>query len=56
MAKIRDDLNGVVWVVVGGDRVMLKAGDTVPSGAEVSEALLAPMPRKAGGARARAKS
>lgn len=51
MSKIRDDLNGVVWAHVKGESVMLKAGDSVPAGAVVSEALLAPAPRKAGGAR-----
>lgn len=55
MAKIRDDLNGVVWVHVKGEPVMLKAGDSVPAGAVVSEALLAPAPRKAGGARGGAR-
>ena len=55
MAKIRDDLSGVVWAHVKGESVMLKAGDSVPAGAVVSEAILAPAPRKAGGARGGAR-
>lgn len=37
--KIRDDLEGFVHVHVEGGVVVLKAGDTVPSGVEVGEHL-----------------
>ena len=55
MAKIRDDLSGVVWAHVKGESVMLKAGDEIPDGAVVAEGLVAPAPRKAGGARGGAR-
>ena len=38
--KIRDDLEGVVYVhTAGGGVACLKAGDTVPDGAEVGDHL-----------------
>lgn len=40
MAKIRDDLEGVVWFDVDGKKVKLAAGDTVPEGIEVGDHLL----------------
>ena len=40
MAKIRDDLVGVVYIEVEGDRVMLRAGDDVPDGVSVGDHLL----------------
>ncbi|AXQ62839.1 hypothetical protein SEA_ANGELIQUE_8 [Gordonia phage Angelique] len=40
MAKIRDDLEGVVWVEVDGQGVKLAAGDTVPRGVDVGAHLL----------------
>ncbi|MCH5645158.1 hypothetical protein [Gordonia sp. ABSL49_1] len=41
MAKIRDDLEGVVWVDVDGTPVKLVAGDTVPDGVAVGVHVLA---------------
>lgn len=41
MAKIRDDLEGVVYLEIEGDRVMLRAGDTIPDGVEVGDHLVA---------------
>ena len=40
MAKIRDDLVGVVYVEVEGDRVMLRAGDDIPDGVSLGDHLL----------------
>ena len=40
MAKIRDDLEGVVWFDVDGQKVKIAAGDTVPDGIEVGDHLL----------------
>ncbi|QTF81711.1 hypothetical protein SEA_BEEGEE_8 [Gordonia phage BeeGee] len=40
MPKIRDDLEGVVWVEVDGKGVKLAAGDTIPSGVDVGAHLL----------------
>jgi hypothetical protein len=37
--KIRDDLEGVVYVHTEGGVVVLKAGDTIPAGVEVGEHL-----------------
>lgn len=37
--KIRDDLEGVVYLTTEEGVVVLKAGDTLPSGAEVGEHL-----------------
>lgn len=37
--RIRSDLQGVVYVPVGGDVVCLAAGDEVPDGAVVGEHL-----------------
>ncbi|QHJ86345.1 hypothetical protein SEA_KUWABARA_8 [Gordonia phage Kuwabara] len=50
MAKIRDDLEGVVYV----SGQVLKAGDTIPDGVEVGDHLVAPVnkggrPRRAAG-------
>lgn len=49
MAKIRTDLDGVVWVEVNGDRVALAAGDDVPDGIAVGDHLVAPTKRTRGG-------
>lgn len=52
MAKIRDDLDGVVRLLDGR---ILKAGDTVPDDVEVGEHVLAKAPAKSGrGAAAKA--
>lgn len=40
MAKIKDDLVGVVHVYVDGESVFLSAGAEVPAGAKVREGLL----------------
>ncbi|QMU19347.1 hypothetical protein [Gordonia rubripertincta] len=45
MAKIRDDLEGVVYVA----NVVLKAGDTIPDGVEVGDHLTATAPAKSSG-------
>jgi len=39
--KIRDDLEGVVYVEVDSQRVELKAGDDIPEGVELGDHLLA---------------
>lgn len=41
MAKIRDDLVGVVYVDVGVERVVLRAGDVIPADVTVGDHLLA---------------
>jgi len=41
MAKIREDLDGVVWVDVDGTPVKLAAGDPVPDGIVVGAHVLA---------------
>lgn len=41
MATIRNDLVGVVYVVVDHNRTALRAGDTVPGGVEIGDHLLA---------------
>lgn len=50
MAKIREDLDGVVYVRVGPEIVCLAAGDEIPGEAEVGEHLTAdtPAPKKRG--------
>ncbi|MDJ0010102.1 hypothetical protein [Gordonia alkanivorans] len=45
MAKIRDDLEGVVYVA----NVVLKAGDTIPDGVEVGDHLTATTTSKSSG-------
>lgn len=45
MSKIRDDLEGVVHLQTEDGVVVLKAGDTVPSGVEVGEHLTKSAPK-----------
>lgn len=52
MKKIRDDLDGVVYVRAGADVVTLRAGDDVPEGVDVADHLVAgdeaPDPKRRG--------
>lgn len=54
--KIRSDLEGVVFVHVPGDVVMLSAGDVVPDGAAIDSDLIEKEASSAGKPRGRRSS
>ncbi|MDY7341396.1 hypothetical protein TH728_03005 [Corynebacterium amycolatum] len=43
--RVRNDLDGVIFAHVRGGSVMLKAGDEVPAGAVIADALCEPEPK-----------